>query len=95
MGPYHPENIKGMDGWRSQHRGIWWVTPDKYRVLIRDVPNYLNDLNAIHAAIATLPFDHQITVAELLTGDLVEVMQATAAQLSEAFIKTINKWTDD
>jgi len=59
------------------------------------LPDYLNDLNAIHAAIATLPFDHQITVAELLAGDLVDVMQATAAQRCEAFLRTIGNWTND
>lgn len=67
----------------------------KHNTYTSPLPDYLNDLNAIHAAIAALPFDQQINVAELLTGDLVEVMQATAAQRCEAFLRTINKWTND
>jgi len=76
-----------MDG-----RECWSHKDHPPHVGFMEVPDYLNDLNAMHAAIATLPFDHQITVAELLAGDLVEVMQATAAQRCEAFLRTIGKW---
>lgn len=49
-GPHHPDNVKSMDGWWSQTRGTWWINPQGQRVMISDVPNYLNDLNAMHEA---------------------------------------------
>jgi len=77
---------------RFSYGGLRGVDPTGESKII---PSYLTDLNAMHTAIERLPFDQQITVAELLTGDLVEVMQATAAKRAEAFLKTINKWKND
>ena len=62
------------------------------------VPDYLNDLNAMHEAEKVLILDCEwanyldhllVIVAE---GSLVH---ATAAQRAEAFLRTIGKWEDD
>jgi hypothetical protein len=104
QGPHHPENIAGMDGWWSQHRGIWWVMPDKNRVLISGVPSYLNDLNAIHHAVKSLPQNlmprYFACLCNVVSGSLSlygysKATEATAAQRCEAFLKTIDKWTND
>jgi hypothetical protein len=70
------------------------------------VPDYCNDLNAMHEAEATLDFEQ----AELFEDELCDVTfknndglenplpcrfsvcHATAAQRAEAFLRTINKW---
>ena len=63
------------------------------------VPDYLNDLNAMHEAEKTLS-DNQLFVMsrqlQHITRSIVigvAVMTATAAQRAEAFLRTIDKWT--
>jgi hypothetical protein len=71
-----------------------------------EIPDYCNDLNAMHEAEKTLDFEQ----AELFEGELCDVTfknndgsenplpckfsvcHATAHQRAEAFLKTINKW---
>ncbi len=74
----------------------------------REVPDYLNDLNAMHEAEGVL----DITKVEEYCSTLVRIVRhslgiddyesiyptkfavyATAAQRAEAFLKTIGKWT--
>jgi hypothetical protein len=65
-----------------------------------DVPNYLNDLNAMHEAEETLDPICQCRYAEtlyrLMIGDHAVSgfmkIHATAAQRAEAFLKTLNLW---
>ena len=66
------------------------------------LPDYLNDLNAMHEAEKVL-IDHQckkyqdVLVAEVIGWSAHEneliAIHATAAQRAEAFLRTINKWT--
>lgn len=73
---------------------------------VADLPNYVKDLNAIHAAVATLP-DAHYDGEEGFTANLARVTQgvepangwrfrplqeATARQRAEAFLRTIGKW---
>jgi hypothetical protein len=76
---------------------------------IKSLPDYLNDLNAMHEAEATLDFEQ----AELFEDELYDVTfknnnglenplpcrfsvcHATAAQRAEAFLKTIEKWNSN
>jgi len=71
------------------------------------IPDYLNDLNAMHEAEKTLDFEQ----SELFEDELCDVTfkdndglenplpcrfsvcHATAAQRAEAFLRTIGKWT--
>lgn len=105
--PYHPENIAGMNGWWSQKRGVWWVNPLSERVMISSVPDYPNDLNAMHEAEKVLMHDQQvqfsIEVGRLTTAYLpasrsawtdFTLMHATAAQRAEAFLRTLNLWKE-
>ena len=109
--PHHPENVAGMVGWWAQARGIWWVTPEGKRVMIRFLPDYLNDLNAMHEAESTKDFHHdqrwiealvevglRATALRLEKTDgwdwALVCARSTASQRAEAFLRTLNLWTD-
>ena len=53
---------------------------------VKDCPDYLNDLNAMHEAEKTLKVSEIIPYGENVGHD----MKATAAQRAEAFLKTLN-----
>ena len=59
------------------------------------VPNYCNDLNAMHEAEKVLS-DKQCQTMNDLLWDMMNgrkfLWQATARQRAEAFLKTIGKW---
>ena len=69
------------------------------------VPNYLDDLNAMHAAWCTLSeTQHYVFRRHLqyisgrdgkLDGPCRSVCNATAAQRAEAFIRTLGKWEEE
>jgi hypothetical protein len=61
-------------------------------------PDYLNCLNAMHEAEATLRFDdrnHYIDRLGETYHDSWEFCTATAAQRAEAFLRTVGKWEED
>lgn len=95
-----------LNDYDSSRRG-WWVDGDGY--LIDPPPDYLNDLNAIAQAEATLDgtaeamayvdnlervIDKQNSSYAPCVGRY-RLVTATAAQRAEAFLKTINKWEDE
>jgi hypothetical protein len=61
------------------------------------VPNYCNDLNAMHEAEKTLSEEVRNHYIDLL-GDIYlnswEFATATSMQRAEAFLKTIGKWEE-
>lgn len=68
-----------------------------------NVPDYLNDLNAMHEAEKVLTFSMQVNYAKLLAGHRTSdgwiqnewaIIHATATQRAEAFLRTLNLWTD-
>lgn len=69
------------------------------------LPDYLNDLNAMHEAEKILTEEDQWKQILLLAGnpdetkmgliELRKVVRATAAQRAEAFLKTIGKWENE
>ena len=59
------------------------------RIPYLNMPDYLNDLNAMHEAEKVLN-DHQW---DDYICQLGHAMGATAAQRAEAFLKTLNLWT--
>lgn len=67
------------------------------------LPDYPNDLNAMHEAEKIFDLDMQTKYLEILC-EIVDIIKsngwwtlchATAAQRAEAFLKTIGKWEDD
>jgi len=85
-------------GWT---KGYDWSRSDGIGVL----PDYLNDLNAMHEAEKTLDDDQDLEYSECLepvvkarwgannSCDMQRLRSATAAQRAEAFLRAINKWT--
>ncbi len=79
--------------------------PPEYvrEVFLKACPDYLNDLNAMHAAVMSLP-DRNAYLRELqiVTADwkndpeddhwLDRMTDATAAQRAKAFLKALNLW---
>ena len=67
------------------------------------IPDYLNDLNAMHEAEKVLTIDQLIDQAawlgassdEMMIKSWVILLRANAAQRAEAFLRTIGKWEDD
>jgi hypothetical protein len=74
------------------------------------IPDYLNDLNAMHEAEKTLTPEYQPAKGESQwsdylgwlgfcgenkTREVYECVTASAAQRAEAFLRTIGKWEDD
>jgi len=65
------------------------------------VPNYCDDLNAMHEAEKILTriqrLFYQVSLMKLQKADLVagrwDLIHATARQRAEAFLRTIDKWT--
>ena len=73
----------------------------------KHLPDYLNDLNAMHEAEKVLTHDQMIDysrhVGKLITSYLpasraawmdFRLINATAAQRAEAFLRTIGKWKE-
>lgn len=76
------------------------------------LPDYLNDLNAMHEVENTLNdhnarYDYATALARVTIGEEFDdegfspngfgyfaVLQATAAQRAEAYLRTIGKWID-
>lgn len=78
---------------------VSWKGPDARPWL----PDFLNDLNAMHEAEKTLNPREQRDYAFELSGrfypdglrDAFDLAHASAAKRAEAFLKTRNLWTDD
>ena len=74
-----------------------WSTALPERAIHCDVPDYLNDLNAMHEAEKVLTksqrsiFMYQLYGEKVTWNDWPRV-HSTAAQRAEAFLRTIGKW---
>ena len=72
-----------------------WCHKDEVNPLGPDIPDYLNDLNAMHEAEKCEKLEYQF---DEYSRELCQVCAfgmpicATAAQRAEAFLKTIGKW---
>lgn len=58
------------------------------------IPDYLNDLNAMHEAEKLLTIEQQTIYLQLLSRQMFFVCHATSRQRAEAFLKTLNLWKD-
>ena len=79
--------IVSKDKWGSLYK-----TP---RGILRDCPDYLNDLNAMHEAEKVLTLPERRKYRKTLLGHCEPAsiaIHATAAQRAEAFLLTIGKW---
>ena len=62
------------------------------------VPQYLNDLNAMHEAEKTLTDkaheEFRLNLYDLIRDDSRLIVSSTATQRAEAFLRTIGKWKE-
>lgn len=67
------------------------------------LPNYFGDLNAIHEALKSLPYQEQPRYLQVLTRDVLmkdegvsdwDKHMAEAPQRCEALLRTIGKWKE-
>ena len=87
-------------GWRRDERA-WWEPHRQFTSGWKghhDIPDYPNDLNAMHEAVETLRtmdgpqwWDFRLYLAEEC-GSSMNCIQATATQRAEAFLRTLNLW---
>ena len=88
--------------WAPEHdtRFPWWNKEQKEVAYENDLPDYLNDLNAMHGAEETLTPDQFVAYFDRITMlfDLYEgspnpmTISAKADQRAEAFIRSLNLW---
>jgi hypothetical protein len=67
---------------------------DKTFKRTHELPDYCNDLNAMHEAEKVLSYDQFDDYYIELAKRMVRPFHATAAQRAEAFIRTIGKWEE-
>jgi hypothetical protein len=92
-------------GWTVINNTLCHVTPDRNGEPeiepIARLPDYLNDLNAMHEAEKVLEinqwghYKENLTVCAAPSGFPSHYWHATATQRAEAFLKTVGKWEDD
>lgn len=62
------------------------------------IPNYLNDLNAMHDAEKTLTDkaheEFRLNLYDVIGDDSRLIVSSTATQRAEAFLRTIGKWEE-
>lgn len=106
--------IAEVCGYRhGESKPFWMATPVGQPFVacsVDKLPDYLNDLNAMHEAENTLSANDAVVYAANLTRghDIWDVMpnddhftccygalHATAAQRAEAFLRTLGKWVPD
>jgi hypothetical protein len=67
--------------------------------VLRDCPDYLNDLNAMQEVERAMNNNDWWKFVEYLTnicgGGIALGVSATAAQRAEAFLKTVGKWEEE
>jgi hypothetical protein len=95
-------------GWKHYHEDLW-VSPnvtDFSELDCEQLPDYLNDLNAMNSAVLQKfngpshegwAFIDNLRVACGIphSSTCMALVCATAAQRAEAFLKTLNLWTND
>jgi hypothetical protein len=98
-------------GWTPTPTGWWTMHPSGIPTgeypAFTDLPDYLNDLNAMHEAKQALwkmdwgyRYIFNDHLANIIKGRIVNrnewdaetLLDATAAQLAEAFLRTLNLW---
>jgi len=67
----------------------------KHDTYTSPLPDYLNDLNAMHEAEKVLSYEQFDEYYVQISMRMVRPFHATAAQRCEAFLRTINKWKND
>jgi hypothetical protein len=103
----HPDCLAKKEGWVSRDWETWVMNPSGLLVFKHDIPDYFNDLNAMHEAEKVLTKAnwggyaaelYRITDAHnhgiSPNHHWLAVAFSTASQRAEAFLRTIGKWKE-
>jgi len=100
----HPSPNNGSPEWSEMKCNaiLCWVRPGGGSWQLEELPDYLNDLNAMHEAEKLLKseqhFTFQVELARVINTTTYPLnfalLHATAAQRAEAFLRTLNLWKD-
>jgi hypothetical protein len=78
----------------AKQRRISWPSS----TIVKVIPDYLNDLNAMHEAEKVLFPKHEakwaMIISEVCGHSWRIIYTATAAQRAEAFLRTLNLWSE-
>jgi len=96
--------VAELDGWTQIVHPKGLSRGDKGKRILCCLPDYLNDLNAMHDAWQRLTYLQQVTYTEILASIVCEtdnrndwvwmdVINAIAAQRAEAFVLTLSENT--
>jgi hypothetical protein len=85
----------GDASWPKDPNNFYWK---KDHLNYRTLPDYLNDLNAMHEAEKTLTYaqggDMTLWIQRMTCAGYGPQLFATAAQRAEAFLRMIGKWEE-
>lgn len=102
-------------GWREEPEPIgsfnataWWHNNYRYPSSVMPVPDYCNDLNAMHEAEKVLDYEQCEAFVDTITDTVHAAnrerdyefpwgftrIHATAKQRAEAFLRTLGKWEE-
>jgi len=68
--------------------------PNRYEAHRKPIPNYCNDLNAMHEAEKALTVEQWHDYVNFMPSRWECAVHATARQRAEAFLRTLGKWED-
>lgn len=91
----HPHQKKATDGLEFGYQIV--IRPDGQLVTHNSIPDYCNDLNAMHEAEKVLSSpqrDEYWDRIKDLTDEGFDQLHATARQRAEAFLRTLGKWEE-
>ena len=88
--------------WHSRMKGSIKVWDNRLDYVFSDseLPDYLNDLNAMHKAEKTLDYNQMnryqnIELSRFVHTETTWICSATAAQRAEAFLRTLGRWEEE
>lgn len=105
--------IAEVRGWEVHPKDRFIVIPPNSPHSVQPlstIPNYLNDLNAMHEAVsstfrdASIQLEYSRALIQVIKSNSplgkmffsdFDLVNATAAQRAEAFLKTLNLWTEE
>jgi hypothetical protein len=101
----HPDCLAKKEGWVSRRWETWVMNPSGLLVFKHDIPNYLNDLNAMHQAEMVLSrgehynqtggFGLYVQNLDFVRCGRKHLIEATAAERARAFLLTLGKWEEE
>lgn len=92
--------------WRQAEDGWWdrvgphpWSCGLSWEAVLRNTPDYLSDLNAMHKAEKEFygsdeDWEEYFSILSAICRGDSEAAHATAAQRAEAFLRATGKWED-